>query len=40
MVRNHGQRAERHRAARDRNAPLNAEFTLTRRAAGTHVLLG
>ncbi|ADI10764.1 Berberine/berberine domain-containing protein [Streptomyces bingchenggensis BCW-1] len=39
MVRNHGQWAERHGAA-DENAALYAEFALTRRAAGAHLLLG
>ncbi|MER7790939.1 FAD-binding protein [Streptomyces sp. NPDC097640] len=40
MVRNHGQWAERHAAADDPNAALYAEFALTRRAAGSHLLLG
>ncbi|MEU7242629.1 FAD-binding oxidoreductase [Streptomyces sparsogenes] len=40
MVRNHGQWAERHGAAGDRSAALYAEFALTRRAAGAHMLLG
>ncbi|MGW3949465.1 FAD-binding oxidoreductase [Streptomyces sp. NPDC004752] len=40
MVRNHGRWAERHAAATDPNAALYAEFALTRRAAGAHLLLG
>ncbi|MDW6063250.1 FAD-binding protein [Streptomyces sp. FXJ1.4098] len=40
MVRNHGRWAERHGAADDENAALYAEFALTRRAAGAHLLLG
>ncbi|OMI37908.1 FAD-binding oxidoreductase [Streptomyces sparsogenes] len=40
MVRNHGEWAERHGTADDPNAALYAEFALTRRAAGAHLLLG
>ncbi|MFD0413444.1 FAD-binding oxidoreductase [Streptomyces sp. NPDC127108] len=40
LVRNHGEWAERHRGADDPQAALYAEFALTRRAAGSHLMLG
>ncbi|MEI5101961.1 FAD-binding protein [Streptomyces sp. PmtG] len=40
LVRNHGRWAERHSAPGDPAAALYAEFALTRRAAGSHLLLG
>ncbi|WJV50842.1 FAD-binding oxidoreductase [Streptomyces flavofungini] len=40
LVRNHGEWAERHRGADDPQAALYAEFALTRRAAGAHLMLG
>ncbi|MBA0050216.1 FAD-binding protein [Streptomyces sp. AJS327] len=40
LVRNHGRWAERNASPRDRTAALYAELALTRRAAGTHMLIG